>query len=549
MALMNEREIVITKSGLGQIASLGVIISVIMAVLGGLRNDNNAVLAAIIFGILSLGFWILINPKSFIQVITGRQARQGTLAVLSTLLLIIVVVMGYVYVQREVITFDLTSSGTFTLSQTTRTVLSRLNRDIQITAFYSPDLLAVRELDDQFFRQYTVESNGHVSRVYVDPIAQPAIADRFNARDGDVFISYLTPDGEVDYNTIQYVPMEGRQERDLTTAINRLLAQGNFIAYFDIGHGNLTPSLIPGDTSPENLSIAAGLLNDSGWVVYALNLKELAQNNVPIPDDASVIIISRPTEQFSPQVVNMLREYLDNGGSLLIMADANNLTGSGFLSQGSLFNAYLWENWGIRMLDAVIVDEITGTLAQSPLDNVSIWVADIPITSGINIDEETTTLFHISRAIEVNDDPPVNNGRIIQTSPLSYGETDLERLGLTNEYGYDEGVDIPGPMTSAAYAYNDATNGKIVLIGDSDFATDARIASPRGNAELFLGAVDWLTNFSEQITFGFEARAASLPTIFISPAQLDQINYIILIIIPGLVMIMGAGVWFIRKRR
>lgn len=546
---MNEREVVITRSSLGQIASLGFVISIILAILGGLRNDNTVVLAAIIFGVLSLGFWAFVSPRSFVSFVTGRQARHGTIAILSTVLFVAVVVMGYVYVQREVVTFDMTSSGTYSLSETTQTILAQINRDIQITAFYAPESLAVRELDDQFFRQYTVASNGRVSRVYIDPIAQPAITDRFNAQDGDVFLSYLTAEGEVDFDTLQYVPMEGRQERDMTNAINRLIAQGNFIAYFDIGHGNLTPSMTVGDDSPENLSIAAGLLSDSGWVVYALDLQDLSENNVPIPDDASVLIISRPTEQFSVQTINMLREYLNNGGSLLIMADANNLTGTGFLSENSVLNAYLWENWGIRMLDAVIVDNISGTLAQTPLDNVSIWIADIPITSGVNLDEETTTLFHISRPIEVNDDPPVNNGRIIQTSPVSYGETNLENLGLTNEYGYDEGEDIQGPLTSAAYAYNDITQGKLVLIGDSDFATDARIATPRGNAELFLGAVDWLSDFSEQVSFGFEARAASLPTIFVSPAQLDQINYLILIIIPGLIMLMGAGVWFIRNRR
>jgi hypothetical protein len=223
----------------------------------------------------------------------------------------------------------------------------------------------------------------------------------------------------------------------------------------------------------------------------------------------------------------------------------------GFLLEDSLFNTYLWENWGIRALDAVVVEFVTGAYNPTPLDAISAIIFDSPITAGVNLedDPDSTTLLRLARAIDVSVNPPVNNGSAIMSSDYSYGETDLAALGLNEDYIFDENEDIIGPMTLVGFAFNADTNGRIVLIGDSDFAADGQIGSPPGNAQLFFGAMNWLTQFEESITFGFSQSAIAPPTIFVSPAQLDQVTFLVIFIIPGLMIALGTGIWFYRSRR
>ena len=209
----------------------------------------------------------------------------------------------------------------------------------------------------------------------------------------------------------------------------------------------------------------------------------------------------------------------------------------------SPFNAYLWENWGIRMIDAVVVDPSASY--ATPLDIASSAVYDSPITANINTDANAFTEFRTARAIEVSETPPVNNGRLISSSQLdeaqgtlSYGETDFETLARSGAFEPDPENDISGPLTTAAFAFDAETNGKIVLVGDSDFVTNGLIVSGgdnatggpafTGNTHLFLNGIGWLTDFNEQVRFEPRGVGGALPFILVSVETLDQIAFVTL---------------------
>ena len=137
---------------------------------------------------------------------------------------------------------------------------------------------------------------------------------------------------------------------------------------------------------------------------------------------------------------------------------------------------------------------------------------------------------------------------MILSSEASYGETDLRTLGETNTFRYDQGVDRPGPLASVVWASNLTTNAKIVLIGDSDFASNGLIMSG-GNGVLFTDSMAWLTGLGEQISFAPQLYGVGMPLIFVSAQTLNLITFLTVILLPGVVLVTGLAIWLRRVRR
>lgn len=545
---MRHDTITLTRSQLGGWAGFIGGAALLVGLLGWLWQGSlaNFVGAALLVGASGVLLWALLNPRDALNLVTGRQARHGTVAVLSTFVLIGIVVLTYLLVYRSVIVIDMTQSQRFSLSDETLGVLRQINRPLRITGFYSARALPVREVDDQFFQLYSTATDGLITREYIDPEEQPALAQRFGVQqDAAVFISYLNPDGSVDFDTIARVPRSGTQERDLTEAISRLLIAGEITVLFEVGHGGLDPT----DGGQSGLSGINNGIRESGLITYPLDLVELTRGGGSIPPEAAAVILPRPVAPFAEETVAIIDEYLQSGGALFIMADPI-FRETAFLSEDTVFNQYLWDNYGLRTLDAVVVDfQASG---QTALDIIGAAVFGGTAISE-RLDPETEPLFfRVARALAVDDSPPpdVANGRVVMTSELSYGETNFEALAETNSYEFDEGSDLPGPLTTVAWAWNQENDSRILLVGDSDFATNGQVlAGGTGNAILFTDGLSWLTGFGDRVSFGTRFFSVGLPLVVIEQSTLDAIAFISIIVLPGSLLLAGVVVWLRRLRQ
>jgi len=543
---MRNESIVITRTQIGQWASYLGGAALLTGIIGLIWQGGLSpfVIAALAVGVAGIALWAFMTPDEFRSFISGRQVRYSTSAVFATLLLAGIVAMAYVVLARGVLTLDMTEGQRFTLSNETLAVLERVTRPIRITAFYSSRALDLRQVDDQFYRLYSVATNDVISREYIDPIEQPAIAERFNVlNEGDVYLSYLNADGAVDFGTVARVPRSGGQERDMSEAIARLLISGTLKVYFEVSHGERDAL----DGSQTGLLGVNNGIQESGLITAPLNLAEVAATGGAIPDDASALILARPTTDFSAAEIGVIDVYLSGGGGLFIMADAL-FNEDAFMRQKGAFNQYLWQTYGIRALDAVVVDPASS--GQTPLDVISAAVfPDNAIAARLD-QENAPTLFSVARAVEVSETPPVNtpNGRVILSSEQSFGETNLQALSETDTYQFDALQDIPGPLATVAFAYNTQTGAKILLVGDSDFATNGLILSG-GNSLLFTDGLSWLTGFGERINFAPQAYNTGVPFIFVSGQQLDLVAFITVILMPGIVLLAGLVVWTRRARQ
>lgn len=538
------------RERIGQIASITAAAGLLTGLVGLVWQGGSTPL---IIGLLALGAggmiaWVIATPDEARALLTGRQARFGTVTAFSLALLVGVVVMVYLLIAEQVLTLDMTQSNQFSLSTETRAILARFDRDVQITGFYSPREVTRRELDDVVYRLYEEASGGRIRRLYVDPQEQPALAQSFGVQfDAQVFVSYLNDDGTVDFSTVLPVARQSAEERDMTSALLRLLNTGEFTVAFNVGYSIFNPY----DGTQQGYTRLFNALINSGIQAGIVDLREITEGGLALPLVDAVVLINM-NEDLPTAAVAVLDEYLRRGGSLLVLADVTDLP---FLAEGTVFNDYLWQNYGLRALDAVVVDYLSND--RSPLDLLSFAVSSgSGITERLNLtgQDDTRVRFSIARPIEIDRSPPVQNGFVIAASTSSYGERDIARLLSTNTFEYEEGVDIPvteasGPLTVAAWADNTANRSRIIMIGDSDFLRNGQVASPAGNSILFLDSIAWLTGQGERLIFEPQARVTNIPLIFIAPSTLDQISFATLVLMPGTALALGFFIWLRRSRR
>jgi len=187
--------IIVTRGRLAQIASIIGIGGIVIGLIGLIWRSGtiaNYALIALGVGIAGIVLWAALTPREFIDTITGKKVRNSTVTIISALLLTGIVVLAYLLLAQAAITLDVTQNRNFTLSNETKQLLNRVVQPIQLTGFYTSRNLRNREVDDQFFRQYAVESDGIIRIQYIDPEENPAMASAYGVSfDGQLYAESL----------------------------------------------------------------------------------------------------------------------------------------------------------------------------------------------------------------------------------------------------------------------------------------------------------------------------------------------------------------------
>jgi ABC-type uncharacterized transport system involved in gliding motility auxiliary subunit len=202
---------------------------------------------------------------------------------------------------------------------------------------------------------------------------------------------------------------------------------------------------------------------------------------------------------------------------------------------------YLSESWGVALGNDVIVDYSS----NQPMIAVASQYGDHLITQQM---DNLATIFPTARSTNTSNNisEGVSQENLILTSDQSWAETDFTSLE-TGNIEPDEGVDVLGPIVIAVLAENFNSGARLVVFGDSDFAADAYIQA-YGNLDMIINSIDWA--IGEEALINLTPREQT-ERVLITP-QAFTINLIFLIsivVIPGIVILSGVGVWFARRRR
>ena len=107
---MNDRNTLqLTRGQIGQVGILLGSLGLIFAASSFLMNGfSTLTIVVLLVSVIGFGLWAVFLPDEFRAVLTGRQMRHSTAAILSTAILIGIVVAMYIIVQRANIVSDMT---------------------------------------------------------------------------------------------------------------------------------------------------------------------------------------------------------------------------------------------------------------------------------------------------------------------------------------------------------------------------------------------------------------------------------------------------------
>jgi ABC-type uncharacterized transport system involved in gliding motility auxiliary subunit len=135
---------------------------------------------------------------------------------------------------------------------------------------------------------------------------------------------------------------------------------------------------------------------------------------------------------------------------------------------------------------------------------------------------------------------------LILTSNQSWGEVNFTSAE-NSQISYDEGVDMLGPLNMAIAADNSVTKGRIVVFGNSIFATDQGFDA-YGNGNIFVNSIDWTAEQEDLLNI---TPREAIERTFTPPSSIQFVIILLssVCIIPGLIIVAGISSWISRRKR
>jgi hypothetical protein len=283
--------------------------------------------------------------SSPVMIPVGRIRAAMTHGLVAAMGLCLVFPLNYVASKKNE-RWDLAYFKTPTPGTATRAIVDSLPKPVEVRIFMPPSSEVAQEL-----RSYFAGIEGpNLSVEILDQAAQPRLAQALGVRDngtvtltqGDIAVLLDNPPGEPDEAKADPAaeaaePKDDRPapvtqrvtinadfekakrtlkkiDREVQKALIQL-SQGERIAYFTTGHGEL--EWTGGELSPvRSIKAFRQRLRDLGFKIKTLGLREGLGEKVP--DDAGVVIVAGPRRPFIPAEITALSAYIQGGGSVLL---------------------------------------------------------------------------------------------------------------------------------------------------------------------------------------------------------------------------------------
>ncbi len=417
---------------------------------------------------------------------------------------------------------DLTPQKKFTLSPRTQQVVSSLQREVQVMAFIHSDRPENFFIRDMLSRMAALSPHFHYR--IIDINRNPALAREYQATQ---YGTLVFESGGIRKGTLL-----GRGESAAVAALLQVSrAQGDKVIYFLTGHGEAALS----DASPrQGYSKLRGALVDEFYDERTLSLGESGA----VPEDATVVVIFGPRSDFLPFELDALDAYVRRGGALFVLLDPD----------GSPSFVTFLERYGIYLPPLIAVDPTKRLFAGEMLTfRASATNKPHPMIRSVN----APPIFSLARVVEMEPDSAkgLRATAILATSPQGWASAreNIPRSGVTT---FEETRDVYGPIPIAGEmtVQTGETFGHIVVFGDADFANNT-LVEQGGNKDLFINAINWLAEDQGQMAARPETQQSGVNQLFLSSDQVQTVLVTSTVIIPGLFLLIGGGIFLGRRYR
>ena len=489
---------------LGLVAlSVGLVLSFVMP---GIRYYAWIILA---LGAALLAVAFIFDFRRVQNALSSHQGKFGVSTTVGVSLFFGVILLANAISVGNFHRFDFTGLAQFTLTSQTKEALQALEKPVEIVTFFSPTVPPQVSMQGRFLLDEYQLYSDQLTRRNLDPDLNPDQArqyglNRIGAQYGSVV--FKSDEGQIQV----YGPQIVREaEHAFTSAILQVTGTRQKRIYFLTGHGE--------HSIQKDYSKARGGLKDNLFLVGELDLL----NGFGIPQDAASLVIAGPNKDLDNREIKLLNDYLKKDGKLLM-----------------LLNPDPPESWK-QLLSEWWIDVPAGTLID--LGSHVAPNLDHPLVPRNQNSFGFTEIYFPGAAglIPQKGLPEsVNIQPLAWTSRKSWVEKDF---ASGEDPQFDKLKDQPGPFAISALINKGGTS--IVVIGDSDFATDKHFYNGN-NSDLFLNTLNRLAAQTEVISV--DRKVLPARRLLLSPEQVRFLHVSSIGLLPFLLLIIGG---YVRWRR
>jgi ABC-type uncharacterized transport system involved in gliding motility auxiliary subunit len=465
------------------------------------------------------------------------------------------VLLAFVLVQminfialRNPLRLDWSGRKYYALSEKTTNLLKELEHRVDVVVFFQEEHKLYLDIENLLEEYQYLSRNIHVE--WVDPARDLArtekLAKTYGLTEAQVVVFDIGGKSKVvrqaDLADMQMV--KGRKEpvisafkgeQAFSSAIQGLMQGETPVVYFLVGHGERRVTEF--DQITGYSKIGTVIVRDN------LEIRELMlSGEKQIPEDASVLVIAGASKAMSAIEAEMIEDYLDRSGRVMVLLDALKQTG---------LEAML-RRWGVALRNDFVLDP------ENTLKGSDVYVRtyyEHPITLRMG---DAGARFHLPRSVEplVLEDPTAeaeDRPTVVQlamTSDKSWSETQVEETSAK----YDENTgDLHGPFSLAVAVERGATQkmldvqirpSRMVVFGDSDFVSNAALAG--GDQDLFMSALNWLLDREELMAIA--PKPIEEVKLSLTRKQLRKLFWVNVAGVPSLAIVFGLLVWLRRRK-
>lgn len=422
---------------------------------------------------------------------------------------------------------DLTHDKVYSFSEQTKEVMDNLNEPIDVYALY-PDTLegdlitAIKE----YLSQYeSMNSNFRVT--YKDPYEDPSFVRQYgsDAGVGTVIIQKGDKFRTLPLNDLYIQDSETGQvsvdlEQQITNAVMYVNSDSSDIkVYFTTGHNEFLEGQLQNE------------LSSSGYTVDTVNI---ALNG--IPEDANLLIIEAPENDFTQEERDMLDSYLQNGGKAAFIFMAGTPV-------GERLGSYLSE-WGITPHNDYVIenDADRAYRSQTGIPAPAPEMAEHEITQAL-LEKDNAFIAPVSCSfgIEQNNAQYAQVTSLLNTSENSFGTLNFSSTSTTKQDG-----DYEGPLSIAAYAEK-MDSGSIFVLGSLQSVEWSGILSDSSysNGDFILNVFSYMTDKGEVLNI--RPKVISPENLTMTENQVQTATILLQYVLPLLILAVGLIVWLRRR--
>ena len=470
-----------------------------------------------------------------------RSSKMGSYSFIVTaivLAILITVNVALSFLPDSYTQADLTANHLYSISSETKVMLSSLEEDITIY------WVVVAGEEDVYIEKLLQNYEDYSSKVKVekkDPDLNPDFTGAYT--DETVYSNSIIVESGDKYRYISYEDMyettssdmysmyygtsdtEFAGEKQITSAISYCTAEDTPVVHVLEGHGetalsdSFTQALETDNLATESLSLLSG---DA------------------VPDDVECILINAPASDISEEERDMLTEFLDSGGRVLIM--------SGTVTDEELPNLNaVAEHYGISVMEGVVIEANTDYYVYGSQALLMPELGSSEITDSL-AEDNYNLIVPVSKALDISEaSEDVTVTELLSSSSDSY----IKEEGYEIESYEKEDGDAEGPLTLAALVTKDVSDDEqmqLVWIASSLMLEDAyNQYSSDANEDFVLNALEMMCEKEDSIDIHNKSLSGEYLTVSTSDASFIKVMTIG--VIPAFYLIFGIIDVVRRKRR